>query len=183
MGEITVGKNKNVLNPNSLSFEEREAQLAKEAELEDFKNKREKNSPFSNFYQFNRDHTKEVIWLATHQPKAQVVLLFLLDQMDNYNAVVCSYQVLQEALGMSRATVARAVKTLKERGFITVYKSGGTNVYAVNKNLAWSSWGKNYKYAKFDAKIIISESEQEKLDIKVGSERQKIITVTPKESA
>ena len=84
---------------------------------------------------------------------------------------------------MSRATVARAVKTLKERGFITVYKSGGTNVYAVNKNLAWSSWGKNYKYAKFDAKIIISESEQEKLDIKVGSERQKIITVTPKESA
>ena len=46
--------------------------------------------------------------------------------------------------------------------FIDVKKSSTTNVYLLNKQLVWKSWGKNYKYAEFDAKVIISESEQEK---------------------
>ena len=64
--------------------------------------------------------------------------------MDNYNAVICSYQVFQEALGMSGRTVSRAIKYLKDNGFIYIYKSGSSNVYIANKNLVWRSWGTNY---------------------------------------
>lgn len=157
---ISVSDTRDILKANNMTFEERERELEKQAEDEKRARKKMKDSPFSNFYQFNREHSKEMIWLATKHPKANGILLFLLDQMDSYNAVMCSYKVFQESLGMGQATVARSIKTLKDAGFIDIYKSGSSNIYAVNKNLAWSSWGKNYKYAKFEATIIIAESEQ-----------------------
>lgn len=178
---LKVSNNPNINDPNSISFDERQKQLEEEAKRDELRRKKEeKDSPFSNFYQFNRAHSKEMIWLATNYPKAQAILLFLLDQMNNVNAVVCSYQVLQEALGISRPTITRAIKILKDHNFIDVYKSGTTNVYAVNKNLAWSSWGKNYKYAKFDAKIIIAASEQEKM-ASVKSEKLKVVKIKDSE--
>lgn len=160
---ISVSNTREIMNPNSLTFDERQMELEKQAEAEKLARKKMKNSPFSNFYQFNREHSKEMIWLATNYPKANGILLFLLDQMDDYNAVMCSNKVISEALGIGRTTVSTSIKVLKDNGFITIYKSGTSNVYAVNKELAWSSWGTNYKYAKFGAKIIISQSEQEKI--------------------
>ena len=160
MPEITVSSTRNILNPNSMTFEEREKDLEEQAKQEGKARKRAKNSPFSNFYQFNREQTQNMILLADKHRKAHVVLLFLLHQMDEYNAVLCSYKVLREALGMSQATIARAIKVLKEFNFVAVYKCGTANLYSVNKTLAWSSWGTNYRYAKFDAKILISETEQ-----------------------
>ena len=41
--------------------------------------------------------------------------------MDKYNAVICSYKVFQETLGMGQATVARCVKYLKDHGFLYVF--------------------------------------------------------------
>lgn len=178
--EIIVGHTKDVLSPNSMSFEEREQQLREQEESERLARKKMKDSPFSNFYQFNREHSKEMIWLATTHPKASGILLFLLDQMDNYNAVMCSYKVIQEALGMSLSSVQRSIRVLKECGFITIYKSGTSNVYAVNKNLAWSSWGTNYRYAKFEAKIIISESEQEQDAPEVDFDKPKVLKIKEK---
>ena len=46
------------------------------------------------------------------------LLLFIFDHMDKYNAVICSYKVFQETLGMGQATVARCVKYLKDHGFL-----------------------------------------------------------------
>ena len=99
---ITVSDTKNIINPNSMSFEERQKDLEQQAQMQKIINKKMKDSPFSNFYQFNREYSKEMIWLATNHPKANGILLFLLDQMDSYNAVMCSYKVLQEALGMEQ---------------------------------------------------------------------------------
>lgn len=175
MAEITVSAARNVLNEHSKTFEERSRELAKQNEKEKKAAADRKKSPYSNFYQFNRDHSKEAIWLAGNHPRAYQILLFILDQMDNYNALMCSYNVLCEALDMSRATVARAIKTLKTHNFIGIYKSGTSNVYVVNKDLAWSSWGSNYQYAKFDAKIIITESEQE--EAKITTEKLKQISI------
>jgi DNA-binding transcriptional ArsR family regulator len=176
MSEIFVSEKKDVLNSNTVTFDERLQCLNKQNQKEEESLKKEKKSPFKNFYQFNREHTKDMIILASKYPKAHAIMLFLLDQMDNYNAVVCSYQVIQEALGLSQATVARSIKALKETNFITIYKSGTANVYAVNRNLAWSSWGTNYRYAKFDAKIIISEAEQ-KEQSKIKAIKHKEITI------
>lgn len=174
---ISVSDTKNIINPNSMSFEERQKELDQQAQMQKIANKKMKDSPFSNFYQFNREYSKEMIWLATNHPKANGILLFLLDQMDSYNAVMCSYRVFQEALGMGQATVARSIKILKDTGFINIYKSGTSNIYAINKNLAWSSWGTNHKYAKFEARIIIAESEQEKSEPQLQSIKHKEIKV------
>ncbi len=161
MPEIIVSQDRNVLDPRSVSFEERARQLEEENKRAEAENKRQKNSPYSTWYQFNRDHTADMIWLTKNHPKAQVVLWFLLDQMDDYNAVMCSYKVLEEALDMSHATVARAVRVLKDRGYLAILKSGTSNVYVVNKDLAWGSWGRNFKYCKFPANVVLSATENE----------------------
>jgi len=158
---LQVAAERDILSPNTMTFDERARDMEKEKHAEEEEYKREKQSPYSNWYQFNRDHTKEMIWLATNHPKAQVILLFLLEQMDNYNAVMCSYQVFQDALSISKQTITRGIKTLKEKGFIVVMKSGTSNVYIVNDNLAWSSWGKNRKYCKFPANVVLSAEENQ----------------------
>lgn len=123
----------------------------------------EKKSPYEKFVQFNLTHTKDWIALNKKSHIATEILMFLMDHMDGHNALICSITVLSEALGYCRSAISEAIGILKSSGFVDVKKSGNTNVYLLNKDLAWKSWGKNYRYAEFEAKIIISESEQERL--------------------
>ena len=81
--------------------------------------------------------------------------------MDQYNAVMCSYQVLQEVLGTSKATIQRSIKVLKDHGYIAVLKSGSSNVYAINDSVYWKSWGNQKKYSKFPANVVLAMSEQD----------------------
>ena len=94
-------------------------------------------------------------------PIAYRIFKFLINNMDDYNAVVCSQTVIQETFDVSRVTVSRAVKLLKDKGYIAVFKSGTSNVYALNDKIVWNSWGTNYSQSKFPANVIISISEQE----------------------
>lgn len=148
-------------NINEVSFEQRARDLKAQEQVEQEELKKQKKSPFSSFYQINKKHSENLMWLVSANPNAYRILLFLLDHMDKYNAVMCSYVVIQEALNMSRATASRAVKLLKERGFIAILKSGTSNVYVVNNDLAWNSWGNNVQYCEFPANVIISATEQE----------------------
>jgi DNA-binding transcriptional ArsR family regulator len=152
-----------ITDPNYITFDERKKDLEMQKAVEERDKKREKNSPFTRWSQFNLEHTKELMWLALKHPKAQAILYFLVDQMDERNAVMCSYQVLQEILGVGQATVARSVRVLKDNGFISVLKSGTSNVYAINDTVYWKSWGNNLKYSKFPANIILALSEQDKV--------------------
>lgn len=140
---------------------DRERQI--QAEEEQAKQAREnaKKSPYNNFAQLNLDQTKVLIQLTRSSPRAAEIFLFLINNMDGYNAIVCSQTVLQEALDMSRATVARAIKVLRDSGFIDIKKSGTTNIYLINKEIVWKSWGTNYRYGEFAAKVIVSETEQD----------------------
>ncbi|WP_312632244.1 replication/maintenance protein RepL, partial [Mammaliicoccus sciuri] len=88
-------------------------------------------------------------WLMAKSPIAYRIFKFLINNMDSYNAVMCSYKVLEEQFEVSTSTVTRAVKLLKDKQYIDVYKSGTSNVYAVNKQIAWNSWGSNFKHGKF----------------------------------
>lgn len=155
---IVVPEPKNI---NETSFKQRELDLKTQerAEIEEFRQARK--SPFSRFYQVNKDNSDYLRSCLKENPKALEVLFFIFDHMDKYNAVVCSYKVFQEALGMAQATVARSIKYLKEHGFIYVYKTGTSNVYVANKDLVWNSWGNNVKYCEFPANIMLSASEQE----------------------
>lgn len=148
-------------NNNEVSFEQRERDLRAQERAEKEELQRERKSPFKAFYQVNKDHSEDLMWLVKTNPNAYRVLLFLFDHMDKYNAVMCSYNVLQEALEVSESTVKRAIRVLKEHGFIYIYKSGTSNVYVTNPDIAWNSWGNNRQYCEFPANIILSASEQE----------------------
>lgn len=165
-------------NPNDVSFKQREIDLKEQERQEQEKLQRERKSPFTRFYQVNKEHSDDLMWLLNENVTAYKLLLFLFDHMDKYNAVMCSYQVFQEALGVKRTTASNAVKVLKENGFIHVYKSGTSNVYVANPDLVWNSWGNNVQYCEFPANVVLSKSEQEER-AKVHDKR--ITTVQVKE--
>ena len=144
---------------NKVRFLELKAEEEQEAEIA----KRRKKSPFDDWLQVNNadDIFKAEDWLIKKSPVAYRLLRFLAKEMDNYNAIICSFKVMEEVLGYSRQTLSAAVSLLKKHKFVDVKKSGTSNVYLINKELYWKSWGTNHRYAKFGAKIIISESEQD----------------------
>lgn len=159
---IFVGETRDILNPNSVTFDERIDQLAAMDKAEKEAKRREKQSTYKRWAQYNLAETKRMMGLALSHPKAHAVLLFLVDQMDAHNAVICSHEALQELLGIAESTVKRAIKVLKDGQFITVLKSGKSNVYAINDTVYWKSWGKNLRYSKFDAAVVVTDSEQQK---------------------
>lgn len=159
---LLVTNERDLFNPSNMIFEERAKDLHAHKMAEERALKHDKNSPFSRWTQYNLEHTRELMWLALKRPKAHAILYFLVDQMDEYNAVMCSYQVLQEVLNISKDTVRLNIKVLKENGFISVLKSGTSNVYAVNDSVYWKSWGNKKMYSKFPANVVLSLSEQEK---------------------
>lgn len=161
---------------NSITYDERAEQIRKEEAQEERERKKKKESPYERWFQVNKDYYKAEDWLMAKSPIAYRIFKFLINNMDNYNAVICSCAVLQERFGVSRVTVSRAIKLLKEKKYIEVYKSGTSNVYAINKNIVWNSWGTNYKYAKFGANIILSESEQEQ-QIEIKTEKLKQVKI------
>ena len=124
----------------------------------------QKKSPFTKWTQQNNDGEAQKwrYWLMKESPYAYCIMDFLASNMDRYNAVICSYKVMQEKFDYSQATVKRAIKLLKEHKYLDVKKSGTSNVYLLNKRLYWNSWGTNYAYAEFGAKVILSASEQDK---------------------
>lgn len=119
-------------------------------------------SPFNSYIQLNKVNMSYVRDLAATNPIAMQVWLFLIENMDEYNAVICSYKVLEEVLGVSNRSIARAISYLKDNGFLHIEKTGTSNVYIANKELVWNSWANNLKFCKFPANVVLSYSEQDK---------------------
>jgi len=101
--------------------------------------------------------------LLKEEPKAVNLFLFLTEHMDNSNALIVSKETLSEHMDCSVRTITRQVKILKEKGFLQVLKSGPSNVYCVNANIAWTTSGSKREYARFRAEVLISRSEQQDL--------------------
>ena len=158
MAELRVSAVANPLDPYSVTFEEREKQIRHEEMMMEEK----KKSSCNDFAQLNRKNITHIISACAADKQAVRLLLFIIEHMDKFNALVCSYQVFQEQLGISQPTVARAIKYLKEHGFIAIYRSGMSNVYVLNDDLAWTNHGDKHKYCKFPANIMLSASEQPK---------------------
>lgn len=115
-----------------------------------------------NFVQLYIDKLDLIMEMMSENPTAAKVFTWLLKQMDRRNALVISQQALAEALDVSRMTIHTSTKYLKEKKAIDVLKSGNTNIYAVNAQIAWKADANGKKYALFDAAVYIADSEQDK---------------------
>lgn len=126
-------------------------------------NKKEwKESDNVDFVQVSRQYLKNWRGLIRKNAYAAEILVFLIEKMGKpTNAVVCSYQTLQEATGVSRTTVAKAIKHLKDNHWIQVVRIGNASAYCVNEKVVWQSARNLRKYAVFSATVVASNSEQD----------------------
>lgn len=118
--------------------------------------KEQKNRDFIQLY---RDHIDDVAKLARDNGKAYDLFMLLVKHMDGTNALAVSNIALSELLQVTTRTVQRAVKYLKDNGWVCVLKSGTSNVYIVNPDVAWTSYGNQKQYCKFQANVLLSSSE------------------------
>lgn len=115
-----------------------------------------------NFVQVSRGYLSQMRKLARKNPVAHEILYYLVEHMGRTtNAVVCSYKTLCEVTGVSRPTVGRAIKLLKDDNWIDTVKIGNANAYCVNERVFWQAARNQRQYAVFSATVIASASEQE----------------------
>ena len=115
-----------------------------------------------NFVQLYVDKLDLIIEMMSENPTATKVFTWLLKQMDKRNALVVSQSALAEALGLAVRTVQYSIVYLKEKKALAILKSGNTNIYAINAQIAWKSDANGKKYALFNAAVYIADSEQDK---------------------
>lgn len=125
------------------------------------------------FVQFSRDNLISVAEIGRNGTQTALdIFLFICKHMDGYNALMCSYQVLQDHTSKSRVTCSKAVGWLKENGYIDVFKSGTSNVYTINPEIAWTSYGNQRKYCQFNGKVLISATENQEYFAKEKTPRK-----------
>jgi hypothetical protein len=133
-----------------------ELQIISQKIIDDLREEEKKNK---NFVMLYRNHMPEVRWLMKKSGIASSILNFIMEHMDYKNALCCSYTVFTDYFDISKDTIRRSIKLLKENGFIDVLKSGTSNVYVVNQEIAWTAWDNQKKYSKFEGNILISATE------------------------
>ena len=119
-------------------------------------NEEQKNKDFIQLY---RNHIDDISKLARENGRAYDLFMLLIKHMDGTNALGVSMVALTEIIGLSRQSVSKSIKYLKDNGWIDVLKSGSSNVYIVNPDIAWTSYGNQKQYCKFRANILLSSSE------------------------
>lgn len=122
----------------------------------------QRKSPFDSYFQVSKKNTIHIRNLASTNPKALEMFFFLTENMDDYNAVICSYKVFEQVLRIKKTRINECINDLKKFGFIYVYRTGNSNVFIANKELVWGSWENNVQYCKFPANIVLTLDEQDK---------------------
>lgn len=115
-----------------------------------------------NFVQINKGYMKQYRSLIKKSPLGTQILMFFVEKMGRQtNAVICSYKTLEEVTGYKRASIAKAVKILKEDRWIEAVKVGNATAYCINAKVFWQAARNQKKYAMFAATVVASESEQD----------------------
>jgi hypothetical protein len=111
------------------------------------------------FIQLYRNHVDDIAKLAGENYTAYKMFTLLIKHMDGNNALIVSRTALSELLQCTEKTISRAVKYLKDSGWICVLKSGTSNVYIVNPDVAWTSYGNQKAYCQFQSNVLLSSTE------------------------
>ena len=121
----------------------------------------ESDSKNRDFVMLYRREKAAMLDLGKQDPTASVLLNFLILHMDTDNCLIVSGETIAEYLEWSLRTVRSKIKVLYDMKLIDILKSGNTNIYCVNANIAWTTYANKRQYAKFQARVMISKTEQE----------------------
>ena len=116
----------------------------------------EKSNQNKDFVMMYRRYINQIAELGSKDANALKVLLFLVKNMDNRNALAVTFKTISELIHMTRQTVSNKIKYLENNGWIYIYKIGRENIYVINPDVVWTSYDSEKKYCQFDAKVILS---------------------------
>lgn len=120
-----------------------------------------KNRVAGGYYMMNRAAEKNLRTLQIENPTAALVFSVIREHMQiGSNAVTVSNPALAKILSKSSRTIARATKHLLDHSYVQVIKTGNTNTYVVNEQVAFAGSAGQRK-AVFSATIVAHECEQE----------------------
>lgn len=115
--------------------------------------------------------------LGMKHPTALAVLHFMISKLNRgANGIVISAPALARQMGISERTAKTATTVLRDTKFVQILKSGNTNVYIVNSQVAWQG-SRGQRHASFNAQLIIDEQEQLKTIEDLEIENRELIEV------
>jgi len=113
------------------------------------------------FIQLSEIYMSTFIKLNAENSRGFNFFMFLLQKMDRRNAILISRETLAALFNVKPLTISRWTRWCKDKKLIDIIKSGTSNVYCVNSNLAWKAGADKKHYAKFTTEVIVSKEEQE----------------------
>lgn len=120
-----------------------------------------KNRVVGGYYMMSRAAEKNLRALQRDNPTASLVFSVIRETMQiGTNAVTISNVALGKILDKSPRTIARATKFLTDNSYVQVIKTGNTNTYVVNEQIAFAGT-KGQRSAVFSSTIVAHECEQE----------------------
>ncbi len=155
MSFVNVGSS---LKDADVTFEQRERDLKKQERLEEQQRRENAKSPFQRFAQQNADMLDVMMELAD-SPLAMKMYFLIVKKMNNKNALAASYQFFMDYFKVSKPSVCRAVKTLRDKNVLQVKRRNGMTIYLLNPEIVWKGRGNAVKYCEFEGTILITEGE------------------------
>ena len=113
---------------------------------------------------FSKNKLIHIESLIDESPLAAKLYLFLSRHADLKNAVVASDSVFVEAMNRTRSRTAKALKCLKDKGFISVINSGKSKVIILNPKLLNNpEFDEDYPTIEVMSGVILLSKEEQKL--------------------
>lgn len=113
------------------------------------------------FYMMSRAAEKNLRLMQRENPNAALIFSVIREHMQiGTNAVTVSQGALCKILNLSRSTISRATKYLKDKNFVQIIRTGSASTYVVNEQIAFAG-NAGQRKAVFSATIIAHECEQE----------------------
>lgn len=110
-------------------------------------------------------------------PLAVTVLNFMVSKMTRGDAgVVMSSLAMARQMEVSERSIKTAIGALRDAKFVQILKSGNTNVYIVNSQVAWRG-KRGQRFATFNTRLMIDEKEQKASVEELEAEARELVNV------
>ncbi len=132
---------------------------AQDRDREAEEERQKKNPPF---VQLTKNKMPDLRKHLRANPLAVEIFLFIAQNMQPNNILICSMSSIMEETGKSRATVARAIKYLKDENVLYAVKFGSCSGYALDGHYVWTTFNHPGRYAVFEnVQAIASKAENQ----------------------
>lgn len=160
------------------NFAEKQAQLdqkARQQQLAALQQQEEQARKNPDFVQYSRKSMQDLSFLQLKSGLAGAIFTYISMKMGYDNKLLISQETLAEIFDVNRVSVSKAIKLLIDSKFLTVLKSGNSNIYCLNANVVWTTDNNMREFAEFRTAVVISKKEQQPKKTQVKRIKQVVL--------